>query len=467
MSPQYNRRDFLKASAAAAAGLALASCATTPTAEPRRKARRPAASERIAIGLVGYGTIAHGTTPNFLGDDRLQIVAVADPVSELPNYSYKGELRGGRLVGQRIVEKHYAEKAKGGYKGCRVYEDFREMFAKEDLDAIVINTPDHWHCAVAVQAARRGLHIYGQKPLTLTLAQGRRIADEVAANGIVWQTGSQQRSDLYFRTACEFIRNGRLGKLKSITVGLPGGHTDWSQLASRRQPEAPPKELNYDLWLGPAPERPYVPALLQLNWRHNFDFSGGMITDWGAHHLDIVQWALGMDGSGPGRVEIKDVVRPAETELYNTIPEYTFDVIYPAGASPVPCARDGVRVNVSNKHRNGVLFEGEDGKTLFITRGKLEMTPDSLRREKIRDGEVRLYESKLHERNFVDSIYSGKPTITPIEVGHRSISIAHITNIAIRLGRSAVDWNPAKERFVNDAKADAMLARPMRSKYAV
>jgi len=456
MKRPFDRRDFIKSSALLAAGFALpglTSCTTTTT----RAARRPSAANRINVGLVGYGTIAHSTTPNFLADPRVQIVAVADPVADLPNYSYKGELHGGRLVGQRIVEEHYAQQEKGSYTGCRVYEDFRVMFAREDLDAIVINTPDHWHCAVALQAARHGFHIYGQKPLALTVGEGRRIADEVKANNITWQTGSQQRSDVYFRTAAEFIRNGRIGKITGIKVGLPGGHSDWSKLASRTKVEKVPAGVNYDLWLGPAPERPYVPALFQLNWRHNYAFSGGMITDWGAHHLDIVQWALGMDGSGPKRVEIRSANLPPVTDLYNTVPDYEFDVIY----------ESGVRVNVSNKHPNGINFSGEDGRSVFVNRDGMDTTPKELRREKIKEEEIHLYQSKLHERNFVDCIYNKTETITPIEVGHRSITIPHLANIAIRLGRTSLDWDPAKERFVDDAKADAMLQRPMRSRYAV
>lgn len=451
-----HRRDFLKSSALVMASLALPPL-TSRAAAPARPARRPGPGARLNLGLVGFGTIAQVTTPNFLGDERVQIVAVADPVAELPNYGYKGELSGGRLVGQRIVEEHYAQHAKGGYKGCKVYEDFREMFAREDLDAIVINTPDHWHCAVAVLAARRGLNVYGQKPLAVTVDEGRRIADEVKASGIVWQTGSQQRSSMYFRMACELVRNGRIGRLTGITVGLPGGHQDWSTLAARTQPEKVPAGVNYDLWLGPAPERPYVPALFQLNWRHNYAFSGGMVTDWGAHHLDIVQWALGMDGAGPTRVEIRQVTLPAETELYNTATDFEFDVIYPGG----------VRVNVANRHPNGIRFEGEGGRSIFVNRDIIETTPKELRREKIKDGEIKLYESRLHERNFVDCIYSGRETITPIEVGHRSITVPHLANIAIRLGRSSLDWDPAAERFVGDTKADAMLQRAMRSSYAV
>jgi predicted dehydrogenase len=453
-----NRRTFLRNTSLAAAGLALPGALTSCVAPARVRVRRPAPSERITLGVIGFGTIAYSTVPNFLADPRVQIVAVADPVSDLPNYGYQGERRGGRLVGQKFVEDHYAQwKPEGGFKGCTPYEDFRDMIAREDLDAVYIATPDHWHCAAALMAASKGKHIYGQKPFALTIGEGRRIARAVEDSGITWQTGAQQRSSIHFRTACEYIRNGRIGKVQHIRVGFSGGHRDWSGLASRKQAEPPPPELNYDLWLGPAPKREFVPALLQLNWRHNFDFSGGLITDWGAHHLDIVQWALGTDNSGPSRVEIVRATLPPPDSIYNTATDFSFDVIYP----------DGIRVNVSNKNRNGVLFTGEDNKTIFVSRGILEMKPDELKTQKIGEGEVRLYESNLHERNFVDRIYDAKPTISPAEVGHRSITIAHLANIAIRLGRSSVRWDPAAERIIGDDAANALLSRPMRKRYAV
>jgi predicted dehydrogenase len=458
MNNNLSRREFItKSSLAVAAGIgstALTSCVmpTTP------HVRRPKPSDRVNLGVVGFGTIAFSTVPNFLADPRVQIVAVADPVSELGNYGYQGESQGGRLVGQRTVERFYAEQqASGAYKGCRVYEDFREMLGREDLDAVYIATPDHWHCAVALHAAKHGKHIYGQKPLSLTIAEGRRMARAVADTGITWQTGAQQRSSVHFRTACELVRNGRLGKLSGIKVGFGSGHKDWSGLAARKEPEPVPRELNWDLWLGPAPKRPYAPALLQLNWRHNFDFSGGYLTDWGAHHLDILQWALGTDDSGPVAIENVKATLPPASDLYNTATAFSFDVVY----------GNGIRANVSNRNRNGVLFEGENNQTLFVSRGILESKPEELRREKIGPGEIHLYESQLHERNFIDHVYDAKPTISPVEVGHRSITIAHLANIAIRLGRTNLRWDPKTEKIIDDAAANRLLARPMRREYAI
>jgi predicted dehydrogenase len=455
MKSHLNRRDFIRASAVALAGAALpalTSCSTTT------RSARPAPSGRINVGVIGFGTIAHDTIMNFLGDPRAQVVAVADPVSNLGNYGYEGELRGGRLYGQQRVEEFYAEESlSGSFSGCKPYEDFRVMLDREDLDAVYIATPDHWHCAIAVQAARMGKHIYGQKPLALTVEEGRRIADTVKSTGIVWQTGSQQRSSAYFRTACEFVRNGRLGRIQRIVVGLPGGRSDWSGLAARNRPEKPPRELNYDLWLGPAPERPYTPALLQLNWRHNWDYSGGMITDWGAHHIDIVQWALNQDAGGPVLIENVQAELPPQTDLYNTPPHYKFDVVY----------GDGTRMSVSDTNPNGILFEGENGKSIFVSRDTIQINPTELRAEKIRPDEIRLYESKVHERNFLDCIVNRQPTAAPAEASHRSITISHLANIAIRLGRSSLRWDPVSERIVDDVAGNAMLSRPMRKEYAV
>lgn len=455
-SPQLDRREFLKNSVLAASGLILLPSAFAASSGSR--VRRPGAADRITLGVIGFGTQAHACVPNFLSDPRLQIVAVADPVTDLGNYGYKGEKRGGRLVGQKLIEAHYAEWKDGSpYKGCRVYEDFREMLAKEDLDAVYVSTPDHWHCAAALHAIKAGKHVYGQKPLSLTVDEGRRMAQAVAESGITFQTGSQQRSSVHFRTACEFIRNGRIGKVQTVKIGFSGGHTNWSGLADRNQPEPVPKELNYDLWLGPAPERPYTPALLQLNWRHNWAYSGGFVTDWGAHHLDILQWALGTDAGGPVSIENVKAALPAPNAVYNTPTAFSFDVVY----------ANGVRASVSDAHRNGLQFIGEGGREIFVARGVLEMTPKELAKQKIEPGEIHLPVSPLHEKEFVDRIYDGGTPIAPVEIGHRSITIAHIANIAIRLGREKLSWDSATEKFVGDAEANAMLSRPSRPGFGV
>lgn len=456
MNPKsrISRRNFIKASAAGIAA---------PTIIPSSAlglGKRPAPSNRVNVAFFGFGTIAHGTISGFLRNDQVQLVAVADVNRRSPNYGYRGEKEGGRLVGMEIVNDFYA-KSEGrlAYRGCRAYEDFRELVENEDVDAVNISTPDHWHAAMAIYCANRKIHVYGQKPLAVTVAEGRAMEKAVRRNKITWQTGSQQRSESYFREAVEFVRNERIGKLRTIRVVLPGGHSDWNQMSDRKDPEAIPTGLNYDFWQGPAPHRDYRPAILPLNWRHNFDYSGGMITDWGAHHVDISQWAMGMDHSGPIRIENIRAELPSESELYNTAPKYHFDCVY----------ENGVRMIVSDNSSNetGITFEGDNGKSIFVTRGSIKMNPPELRRERIQDSETRVYKSTNHVDDFINAIFSGQRTAAPIEASHRSISICHLANIAIRLGRESLDWDPKRERVINDVAANKMLSRPIRDGWKI
>ena len=454
-SASSSRRRFLKTAAASAV--------VFPTIIPATaigKGGRPAPSERIHVALLGFGTIAQATTQGFLADKRAQVIAVADPAKLLSNYGYAGELMGGRDALKPYIEKFYAERADGAEatKDCATYEDYRELLEKEDVNALNISTPDHWHAKMCLDGAAKGLHMYGQKPLALTVAQGRLMADAVAKAGVTWQTGSQQRSDVYFRTACEFVRNGRLGKLTGIKLKLPGGHKDWSKLGSKQEITKVPDGLNYDLWEGPAPHRDYRPALLPLQWRHLYDYSGGMVTDFAAHHIDIVQWALGMDDSGPVKFENIKGTLPAADELYNTATGFHFECVY----------ADGTRMTVDDDRSSTgeILFEGEDGKSILVTRDALTMTPSELRREKIKDDEIKLYESRGHVENFIDCIYSGQPTVAPIEAAHRTITISHLANIGIRNGIAAFDWDPSKEQSSNPT-VNSWLERPMRAPYAI
>ena len=447
------RRRFLKTSAS------LLAMPTIIPATAIGKGGRPAPSERVHVGLFGFGTIAQATTPGFLSDKRAQVIAVADPAIELTHYGYAGELTGGRTVAKAYVEKYYAENEakRGDFKSCTAYEDYREMLDGEDLDAVNISTPDHWHAKMCIDAAAKGCHIYGQKPLALTVQQGRQMSDAVANAGVAWQTGSQQRSDIYFRTACEFVRNKRLGKVHTVKVLLPGGHKDWSKLGNQQAVAPVPKGFNFDLWQGPAPVRDYRPALLPLQWRHNYDYSGGMVTDFGAHHIDIVHWALDMDSSGPTKIEKISGTLPKATELYNTASDFHFECLYGDKRMVVSSDRSST---------GGIVFEGEGGKSIHVTRDSLEMTPTELRREKIGDDEIKLYESRDHVKNFIECIYSGKPTVAPIEAAHRTITVSHLANIGMRLGKGSIDWDPKTERST-DAEVNRRLSRPMRAPYAL
>ena len=423
---------------------------------------RPAPSARLNVGFIGYGTQTHDNIGNFLHDDRVQVVSIADPNKGSGLYGYGGEREGGRDPGRRHVNTFYAQKLNNpGYDGCKAYNDFRELLDNDELDAVVITTPEHWHALQAVAAARKGLHIYGEKPLALCIDEGRAMVAAVKQHNVTFQVGSQQRSDDYFRMASEFIRNGRLGKLERIEVGMPGGRYLFGKQGIDASTEAqphPPARLDLDLWLGPAPARPFTPLLHNpLGWRDNLDYAGGHITDWGAHHLDIVQWALGKDGSGPVAIENLKSDLPPRSAVVNTVNDYAFEVVY----------AEGTRVFVSGRYENGIRFIGEGGKEIFVTRGKLETKPAELLREKITDSEIKLYVSGNHVRNFIDCIFSGAPTIATCEIGYRSNTIAHLANIGLRLGRDKVRWDPVKEVFINDADAGKLMRAPMRGDWSL
>jgi predicted dehydrogenase len=349
---------------------------------------------------------------------------------------------------RKKAEEHHAEAlSKGSYKGCASYNDFREIIDRKDIDAVMISTPDHWHVIPALAAVRAGKDVECEKPLTLTVAEGRALADAVEKHNRVFQTSSENRSvDVYHRL-CELVRNGRIGQLKHIAVTLPRGH---SIHPAGMEVGPPPEGFDYDLWLGQAPEAPYCPARCHWNFRWILDYSGGQLTDWGAHLIDIAQWANNTEYTGPVEVEGKATF-PKEG-LYNTATDFSIDYKY----------ANGVTLNVSSS-QPGVRFEGTEG---WIGnkgwRAALEAEPKTILTSKIGENEIHLYtEPGGEQRNFLDCVKSRKPCYAPAEVGHRTITIAHIGHISMRLGRK-LKWDPAKERFVGDDEANKMLRRPMR-----
>jgi predicted dehydrogenase len=408
-----------------------------------------APSSRITMGCIGTGNQGINDLRSFLRDERVQIIAVCDVNRE--SAGYWDNRIGGREPARRIVEEHYARnKESGTYKGCGAYEDFREVTGREDIDVVLIALPDHWHSITVIEAAKAGKDIYGEKPLSLTIPEGRAMSDAVKRYGRVFQTGSQQRSDQNFRRACELVRNGRIGKLHTVKCGLPGGTPDISKTGNRTKPEPVPEGFNYDRWLGPAPYAPYCPARCHVNFRWILDYSGGQVTDWGGHHPDIAQW--GMDTEKTGPVEIKNAEGEfARDGLYNTAQNFYFECIY----------ENGVKLIVSNKERGGVTFEGTEGR-VWADRGRHDAQPKSLLESVIGPNETHLYRSDNHSRNFIDCVISRKEPAAPIETAHRSITISHLGNIAMRLGRN-LKWDPDKERFINDEQAGRMMSRSMRS----
>ncbi len=399
-----------------------------------------APSNRITLGFIGTGD--HGIARNlrgFLAYPDAQIVAVCDVDADH------------REKARRLVDEKYGETLKqGGFKGCAAYNDFREIIARKDIDAVMVSTPDHWHIIPAIQAAQAGKDVICEKPLSLAVAEGRAFSDAVKKHNRISQTSSENRSQeikVYHRL-CELVRNGRIGQLKSIRVELPSGHT---VRPANREAEPPPKELDYNFWLGQAPEAPYCEARCHWNFRWNLDYSGGMLTDWGAHLIDIAQWGNHTEHTGPVEVEGKGEFPPLD-HLFNTATKFDIHYTY----------ANGVKLNiVSNKP--GLRFEGTDG---WIGNSgwsaPLEAEPKSLLDSVIGPNETHLYTAPNEHRNFLDCVKSRQPCYAPAETGHRTITIAHLGNIAMMLGRK-LKWNPDQERFVGDEEANRRLSRPMRA----
>ena len=412
---------------------------------------RPQAGERITMGVIGCGGMGRGDMRQFLGMPDVQVVAVADPDLVQRNAAQK-----------EVEAKYAAESASGTFRGCASFGDYRELLARDDIDAVIQATPDHWHALVVVDAARAGKDIYGEKPLSLTIHQGRVMSDTVARYGRVFQTGSQQRSDARFRKACELVRGGRIGMVRRVTCGLSTGSR------TGNQPAIPvPDGFDYDLWLGPAPEAPYCEQRTHWNFRWILDYSGGQVTDWGAHHIDIAHWGLGLGMTGP--VEVEGEGEFPTDGLWNAAVNYRFVARY----------AKGVEIVVTNDFENGVKFEGEDG-WIFVSRSRIEAHPMSLLMEAPPDssggmgmgmssvggdpgaGDMLYPTATGHHRNFIDCVRTRMEPIAPIEQAHRTITVAHLGNIAMQLGRK-VRWNPDTERFVDDPKAERMRDRAMRA----
>jgi predicted dehydrogenase len=421
-SHRVSRRRFLHS--AAATGLA------GPLLLPALRADQTGPNDRINLGFIGVGTMGFGHVNAFLGSPEVQVVAISDVVVER------------RDRAQKRVEEHYAkQKDSGSYKGCKAYNDFRDLLARTDIDAVVIATPDHWHAIPTIQAARAGKHVYCEKPLTLTIGEGRAVVEAVKKAGVVFQTGSQQRSEFggKFRLAVELIRNGRIGKVKTVRVGVgdPAVPCDL--------PEQPvPEGTDWDRWLGPAPQRGYHSDLCPKGvhshfpaWRKYREFGGGGLADMGAHHFDIAQWALDMDGSGP--VKIEPPAGKAKTGLR---------YVYAGG------------VEMFHGGPSGCTFEGTDG-TIYVDRDQMQCTPEAILKEPLGDKAVRVYQATNHRKNWLECVRSKKETICPAEVGHRSASICHLGNLGYQLGR-ALRWDPEKERFVDDDEANKLISRVLR-----
>ncbi|MEN6574822.1 MAG: Gfo/Idh/MocA family oxidoreductase [Phycisphaerales bacterium] len=436
-----SRRDFLRSSAAVGAGLAL------PAIVPASVFGAEAPSERITVGCIGVGRMGTGDLTEALGIKQVQVVAVCDLDSRRVE------------LARKKVESFYANRSPAGeYKGCAAYGDFRELIARSDIDAVQISTPDHWHTIPTIEAAKAGKDIFLQKPLSLTITEGRLVSDTVRRYGRVFQIGSQQRSERKFRQGCELVRNGRIGKIHTIKVGFgtdPGCEV---------KPEMPvPENLNYEMWLGPAPWAPYTEERVhpqnsitaRPGWLRISDYGAGMITGWGSHHLDIAHWGMGTEFTGP--VEIEGHAEFPQNGLWDVHGDFHIEYTY----------ANGVKLIAADEkvHKNGIRFEGDKG-WVFVTRGGIAAEPKSLLQETIGPGETKLYVSDYHKGNFYECVKSRAETIAPVEVAHRSCSACLLGDIAMRTGRK-LKWDPAKEQFLGDDAATAMLSRTMRAPWTL
>ena len=450
------RRQFLKPSLAGAAGASM-----MPTIIPSSVLGADAPSNKIQIGQIGCGRIAHDMDMRgLLRQDRARIVAVCDLDSKRVQHA------------KEYVEGTYAKKA-GSDKAVSVttYGDFRELIKDGHVDAVAVSTPDHWHCEPVITAALAGKDIYVQKPLSMTLAEGRAVSDIVRARKRAFQIGSQQRSSSQFRLACELVRNGRLGKLHTIKIGLP---VDPSGGSEQEMPVPP--NLNYEMWLGCTPKMPYTEDRVHSQtsipsrpgWLRIDSYCLGMITGWGSHHVDIAHWGMGAELTGP--IEIEGKAEFPKKGLWNVHGPYHIEAKY----------ANGVTMIIDNKFTNGVRFEG-DGGWIFVTRGPekvtasdpatafgkaLDASDPKILNTPIGANEIHLHKSDDHHLDWLISIQTRQPAVTTPEEAHRSTSACILGWIAMKLGRN-LHWDPVKEEFVGDDEANAMRSRAQRAPYGI
>jgi predicted dehydrogenase len=439
MANQSTRRDFLKTtSVATAAGAGAAYFPWTQKAFANQ-----AKNDRPIIGCIGVGSM--GT-----GDAR-------------------GHARYGDIVAVCDVDSNHANRARNdkniGKGKADVYEDYRKVLERKDIDVVSVVTPDHWHVKIAIEALKAGKHVFCQKPLTLTIEESKLIRKAVKDSGKVFQVGTQQRSQTrQFLTAIALCHDGRLGKLQKVQVAIGGGPT-----SGKLKKEDPPKNLNWEKWLGQTPLVDYIPKRCHYQFRWWYEYSGGKMTDWGAHHVDIATWGIDQNGPGQGPttiegtsthpVPLKDGV-PTADDQYNTATAFSVKCQYP----------NGVEMTIRHDSRNGVLFEGDKGR-IFVSRGRLTGAPvEQLKKNPLpEDALVKLYKGKKptdHKGNFFQCIREGGEPVSDVASHVQAINTCHLANIAIRLGRK-LTWDAKAEKIVGDDAANAWLSRPRRKGYEI
>ncbi|MFO0426836.1 MAG: Gfo/Idh/MocA family protein [Planctomyces sp.] len=429
-----NRRSFLQSAAAVAAATSLPNWYLNELAQSAAAAT--VADDQPAIALIGCGGMGRGDAKN--------------------------ASRFGRIVALCDVDDSRLAEAKKLWPNAQTYKDFRKVMDRSDIQVVICGTVDHWHTLVSLAALRSKKDVYCEKPLTLTVEEGQHLVSAVRATGGILQTGSQQRSDRNFRLACELVRNGRIGKLKHISVWLPRGRREGPFAKS-----AAPSGFDWNMWQGPTPEVEYVRERTHITFRYWWDYSGGTMTDWGAHHNDIALWGLGLERSGPVSIEAKPLVTMVP-DGFNAFSEYSVNYSYANGVthSCQSTAANEWNGSVADPkgQQHGVKFEGTDG-WIWVTRGSIEASNPEFLTTPLAADANRLYESNDHMGNFFDCIRTRKAPICEAEIGHRSASLCHLGVLSLRLGRK-LQWNPESEQFIGDDDADRWLKRELRKPWS-
>ena len=442
----------------------LQSCLAAPLIVPATVlAQSP--NDRIGIALIGCG--GQGT-----GDLR-------------------SAARFGEVVAAADADLNHAENIKKMFDGKpAAYQDYRKLLENKDVDVVIQATPDHWHTKINIEAMRAGKDVYGEKPLTLTIAEGQKLCRAVDETKRVFQTGTQQRSDKDFQTGVELVRNGRVGKLQRVIVALP-----WcSMLGGPFAAQPIPPQLDWDLYQGQAPVRPYYPQRTHSIFRWWYEYTGGMATDWGNHHVDIAHWGMDVENTGPVSIEARGLFPNAgKADCFNTPDRFYSEMKYANGVTmhfyivlgeqfrfggidtyPETTPEEKAWLwgkdypqEMDDNKRNGIMFIGDKGR-IFVNRGAVygkavEELPDN----PLPSDAWRVKPSGDHMKNFFDCVRSREEPITPARIEHRSVSACHLTNISMRLGGRKLQWNPETERFVNDSEANAMLQREQREPYVI
>ena len=459
-SAGWSRRHFITTTAAGVVlPLVLPGCATS-------SARRARPSNRINLGVIGWGMQGPSNTKSFLALDDCQVVAACDLDKNHLNSAVQ------------TINDHYQN------QDCKAYHDYRELLASSDIDAVMIAVPDHWHELVATEAARRKKDIYGEKPLAKTIAEQQAIVRAVEQNKIIWQTGSWQRSQAVFRKAAEIVRSGLIGKVTHVEVGLPSGHNDFAKTAPELLAKLKalnvtdlatvtpgtdawkiavtdaPAELDYETWIGPAAMEPYIRQRVHMDWRWNYNTGGGQLMDWVGHHVDIAHWGLGFDNSGPSEIEGHGDF-PAANAIWNTSTKYRIELKYP----------QDITMTIAggyNDIKEGTKWIGTDG-WVWVNRGGFDGSNPEWKKGKSLPEELRkvkLYESSNHQRNFIDCVKSRQPTITPVQTAHHSAIPGHLGLISMLTGRK-IHWDVASEKILGDHEASKLLTRTYRAPWRI